>query len=87
MAKRLECLPCGHAADPQTPGNFFLGGNGFPRLELAGANEVEEPLAYLVIERNNTLPIELGQIHFTPQLYRQLGVHIYLGNGAVKRNL
>ena len=79
-------MPGGHAADTQTPGYFFLGGNGLPRLKLAGANEVEEPLANLVIERDNTLSIEPGQIHFAPHLYRQLGVHIYCVVGGVKRN-
>ena len=85
MTERFQRLPRGHAADAQTSGYFFLGRNGFPGLELAGANEVEESLADLVIQRDNTMAIEPGQFHFTPQLYRQLGVHIYRAVEDVKR--
>ena len=76
MAQRLERLASGHAADAQALGNHGLGRDRLARLEPARANVSEEVLLNLVVKRNNALPVKVEQVHYSPQLSRQLGVCI-----------
>jgi len=71
--KRLEGLPCRHAADAQAFGNDFLRRKGFAGLEPARANVLKKMLLNLKIERNDAVAVEIEGLHFTPQLSRQLG--------------
>lgn len=66
-------MPRGHAADPQASGNFLFRGNWLPRLEHARTDLREEMLLNLVVERDNAVAVERGEVHQDLQLYRQLG--------------
>src|SRR5882724_862880 len=62
-AKRFKRLARGHPADAQALGNYFFGGKWLPGLKSSRADVIEDVLLDLVVERNNTLSVEVEEIH------------------------
>jgi len=70
--ERFQRLARGHAAYAKARGNLLLGRHRIAHFPVARANLLEQLLLDLVVERNNTLPVEGHGVHHPLQLSRRL---------------